>query len=870
MQGTSNDNETLVKHFFALLNTYRVKQGKSFNYTLTTKPYGSFYVPPKEVRKLNELYSRVVVETDTVLSLTEKPGEFSPILIDFDFKYDLSGSTTRRHTTEQIRELARMYYDFLSRYIELDGKNSQCFIFERPTPYQTEKNIKDGVHMIFPYLTTPAALKLLAREHLCRNAIDLFQQLGTVNSVNDVVDRAVIDRNNWYLYGSGKPGCEPYVLTQILDKDLHVVEHSNFTTPELIDLLSVKGTETPNCRFKEDMEDEMNRELELSVAKAQGVARAISNNQTNKRLSKFTRCDNIEYVQKLVEILADHRADNYQEWIELGWCLHNISDELLDDWIAFSKRSPKFTPGYCETQWTKMKDDGLGIGSLIRWAREDDLEKYMEVKSNDIRNLLEEAVSTGGAHYSVAKVMYAMYKYQFVCLSVKFKTWIEFRGNKWYRSEEGHGLRCQISTELYRQFTNLAFEYSGKAGATREKDEQDRLNKKKDDLNKIATSLLNNSYKTCLMKEVYELFYVEGFEELLDTNTQLIGFDNGVFDLDAMEFREGRPEDCITLGTGHDYTPYDPDDPMIQKVERIVKQIHTQEDIREYILKMLASCLSGQVRNQLMHVLTGSGSNGKSQLTDMFMQGFGTYATVLPISLLTNKRVASNAASPELARVKGRRFCVLQEPENDVKLNVGLMKELTGGDKIVSRDLFCPMVEFKPQFKLVLTCNKMPDIPSNDGGTWRRIRAVEFRSKFCEKPDPTVDTEFPVDIDLAAQVEVLGQALISVLIPYYKKYLAEGLQAPTDVMAYTLEYQKRCDHYLDFVAEHIISTGDNNDVMRLAEVFSAYKEYFRQNQPDSAKLPGSKDLKDYINTKVSLSPNNTWRGLKLKPVSDND
>lgn len=870
MQGTSSDNGTLVKSFYALLNKYKVKQGEVFNYTLTAKPYGAFYIPQKDVDKFNALYTRVITETDTVPSLTEKPGKFSPILIDFDFKYDLSGSPARRHTKEQILQLAKMYYDFLERYIELDEKTSQCFIFERPEPYQTDKNVKDGVHMIFPYLTTPAALKLLAREHLCRNAVDLFQQLGTVNSVNDIVDRAVIDRNNWYLYGSGKPGCEPYVLTRILDKNLREVEHTSFKTPELVGLLSVKGPATPSCRYKDDMEEEMNHELELSMTRTQGVAKTNVREQTKKRIPKFTRCDNIEYVQKLVEILADHRADDYQEWIELGWCLHNINDELLDDWVKFSKRSPKFTPGYCETQWAKMKEDGLGMGSLIRWAREDDLEKYLEVKSGDIRNLIEEAVSTGGAHYSVAKVMYAMYKYQFVCLSVKFKTWIEFRGNKWYRSEEGHGLRCQISTELYQQFTNVAFEYGRKAGDERDKDEKDRLNKKADASSKIATSLLNNSYKTCLMKEVYELFFVEGFEDLLDTNTQLIGFDNGVFDLDAMEFREGRPEDCITLGTGHDYTPYDPEDPMIQKVERIVRQIHTQDDIREYVLKMLASCLSGQIRFQLLHVLTGSGSNGKSQLTDMFMQGFGTYATVLPISLLTNKRSASNAASPELARVKGRRFCVLQEPENDVKLNVGLMKELTGGDKIVSRDLFCPIVEFKPQFKLVLTCNALPDIPSNDGGTWRRVKAIQFKSKFCEHPNPEVDTEFPVDIDLAAQVEDLGQALISVLIPYYKRYLDEGLSAPADVMAYTLEYQKRCDHYLDFVAEHILKTDDNNDVMRLVDVFSAYKEFFRQNQPDSAKLPGSKDLKDYINTKVSPSPNNTWRGFKVKPVSNGD
>ena len=865
MQGTGTQTGTLVKSFYAFLNRFKVKKGEVFNYTLTARPFGSFLIPQNAIEEFNKHYTAMVTETGTVPCLTEKPGKYSPILIDLDFKYGLSGNEPeRKHTKEQIDEIASMYYDFLGRYIELDGRTSQCFIFERPSPYLTDKNVKDGVHMIFPYLTTPASVKLLAREYLCRNAVDIFQRLETVNTVNDIVDRAVIERNNWYLYGSGKPGCDPYVLTRIIDKDLNEVEHS-FTKPELIRLLSVKGPSEPQCRYKKDMENELKREFEAFQSKSNGASKRVS---ATKKVPKFSVCDNIEYVQKLVEILADHRADDYQEWIELGWCLHNISHDLLDDWINFSKRSPKFTPGYCESQWSKMKEDGLGMGSLVRWAREDDPDKYLEVKSNDIRNLLEEAANTGGAHYSVAKVLYAMYKYQFVCLSLQHKAWIEFRGNRWYRTEEGHGLRCQISTELYRQFNDLSFEYSRKAGALRDNDPmKTAYDTRKETLAKIATNLLQNHYKTSLMKEVYELFLVEGFEELLDSNTQLIGFENGVYDLDAMEFREGRPEDCITLGTGHDYTPYDPYDPMVKKVELIVSQIHTQDDIREYILKMLASCLSGQIRQQKFNLFTGNGSNGKSQLVDMFMQGFGSYATILPISLLTSKRNASNSASPELARVKGRRFCVLQEPESDVKLNVGLMKELTGGDKIISRALFCPFVEFKPQFKLVLTCNKLPDIPSNDGGTWRRIRAVEFTSKFCEDPDPNIETEFPVDVDLSSQVEELGRALISLLIPYYKKYLDEGLKEPPAVMAYTLEYQKRCDNFLDFVAEHIISTGDNNDVIRLADVFSSYKEFFRQNQPDNAKLPGSKDLKDYINSKVSQSPNNTWRGFKLRPVT---
>lgn len=176
-----------------------------------------------------------------------------------------------------------------------------------------------------------------------------------------------------------------------------------------------------------------------------------------------------------------------------------------------------------------------------------------------------------------------------------------------------------------------------------------------------------------------------------------------------MEFREGRPEDYITLSTGINYNPYDFRNPQVKQVERLVREIQTDPDIRDYFWTYLASILSGQINQQHFKILTGSGGNGKSLIMDIFTKALGNYSAVLPIALLTQRRNASNAAPLELCRTKGRRFCVLQEPEDDVRINVGLMKELTGGDKIVSRDLFSPIVEFKPQFKLALICNRLPE-----------------------------------------------------------------------------------------------------------------------------------------------------------------
>jgi hypothetical protein len=68
------------------------------------------------------------------------------------------------------------------------------------------------------------------------------------------------------------------------------------------------------------------------------------------------------------------RADRYGDWLLVGMAMRSVSPDLVGEWDSWSQHSHKYQPGVCQEKWATFASDGaggVGIGSLIHWARED-------------------------------------------------------------------------------------------------------------------------------------------------------------------------------------------------------------------------------------------------------------------------------------------------------------------------------------------------------------------------------------------------------------------------------------------------------------------------------------------------------------------
>jgi phage/plasmid-associated DNA primase len=96
-------------------------------------------------------------------------------------------------------------------------------------------------------------------------------------------------------------------------------------------------------------------------------------------------------------------------------------------------------------------------------------------------------------------------------------------------------------------------------------------------------------------------FYHENFEQTLDEKTHLIGFNNGIFDLNKNQFREGRPEDLTC--TDIDYEVRAGDEVLFDEIDDFCK-VFPNKDMREYAIGRFANFISGDVSREEFYIFT--------------------------------------------------------------------------------------------------------------------------------------------------------------------------------------------------------------------------------------------------------------------------
>ena len=418
--------------------------------------------------------------------------------------------------------------------------------------------------------------------------------------------------------------------------------------------------------------------------------------------------------------------------------------------------------------------------------------------------------------YGIARAMSEVYKSKYRWAE-DAGTWLEFDGMRWVEIKQ---------TRLVGAFPTVARIYQ-------------RLAMESSDANfiehasKCVGYCQQNKYQRMALEQLKDMLRVRMSD--MDADDWLINTKAGVIDLKAIE--EGREW----------FLPHDPkynlmkvagagiDDNFVhdEECEKFINDLFPDEEVREYAQMVVGYTLSGSTAEKKLFLFWGEkGNNGKTAFCNLWRNMMGDYATTAEDKMiLTSKNDGnSEAPSPFLASLRGSRFAYVEEIAAGRKLESAVVKRITGSAVIKCRKLRQDTVEFLPTFKLVLCCNDMPALQSNESAMQIRVRIIPFDSFFSEKAgniDKTINEKIKTE---SWRNTFLDWALMG-----YAKWREKGSldnfagdmsvfesNLPRRMKMVLAGYLDNSDDIGDFIQTYVEITGNPKDFLSTSDLYDTF------------------------------------------------
>jgi putative DNA primase/helicase len=330
--------------------------------------------------------------------------------------------------------------------------------------------------------------------------------------------------------------------------------------------------------------------------------------------------------------------------------------------------------------------------------------------------------------------------------------------------------------------------------------------------NKHIKNSRSSRGKTNMMKETEHLLPIQPYE--FDSDPDIFNVQNGYLELKSGKLKDHDKNKYFTKISSVEYTDKI-DCPMW--IDFLNQIFNEDKPLINYIQRAIGYSLSGSTEEQMMFILYGNGRNGKSVFLDIITEMFGSYATnIQPQTIMVKQQ--SSGANSDIARLNGARLVTTTEPNEGVRLDEGLVKQLTGGDKVTARFLYENEFDFIPQFKLWMATNHKPIIRGTDDGIWRRMAIIPFTVQI---------PEHQVDKRLKHKLKRELMAILNWAVEGYMLWRATGLQEPQTIKDQRMEYRGEMDVVEAYIEECCIR--NENAKTQAKSLYLSYREWAQEN-----------------------------------------
>jgi hypothetical protein len=383
---------------------------------------------------------------------------------------------------------------------------------------------------------------------------------------------------------------------------------------------------------------------------------------------------------------------DYDAWMKVGFAIRHStkkSKKGYELWLQFSKiNEEKFEEKETKHLWNKTKDkfdNPITIGSLIKWAKDCNLELYNSLFT---KPSFEYYISIEDLQ-DIFKVADIITKTLNTTLIFCQEKWYMLNSNNLWKQQKEPSYYITNEIRKYIDFSNK--QITIRLEETQDDDTRDKLIKCSQQYLRSYQNISTSSFINVITKYLKTKLLDDNFSNKLDSTPNVLAFKNGIMDLRTKIFRkEFLSSDFITDTIPYDYKPCNPEKKSFLK--GVLKKILNNNDEHlEYYLSIIGFSFIGspQLEKSIYFMIDktfgGKGDNGKTIWYDILNTLMPNYVYRSKASLIEKN---NSKAHKQLVMTKGKRLVWLEELPKDKQTNAELMKEIGDGKQLENEIMF--------------------------------------------------------------------------------------------------------------------------------------------------------------------------------------
>lgn len=386
--------------------------------------------------------------------------------------------------------------------------------------------------------------------------------------------------------------------------------------------------------------------------------------------------------------------------------------------------------------------------------------------------------------------------------SVDENQWYVYNDKFWEKDSKQYNLH-KLYDQMYERMNRFVQESS------------DFPEKQQNKMENLVRRLGNNATRKSMisMAETRCDFSINKFNQYND----LIVAGNGIVSLKDGVLHPFASDKYITL---HTDIPYHEDASEPKRFIQFMHEIfNNDESMVQYMQRLLGYFLTGETLEQKFFVFYGKGSNGKGVLFHLLQKMFGEYVKPLSGDALLKKR-DEGRPNPSLVQAKDAHMVIVSETNKGVSLDEAMLKEITGQDSIMIRDMYKSTINITPHFKVAFSTNHLPNIDLSDYSMRRRYCLIPFHVIFDKEKR---DTDLPNK--LWNEREGIFHWIVQGAIEWYQN----GLGDDPKMMNHAIESERvQSDTIYGFLKECIEKTENESDMIQTSDLYHQYDRWCKE------------------------------------------